>query len=594
MSDYSMNELGKKSPNNHHDLDSNELNELRLLLLGIEQSKLNNLYKRLENPEIQPEDVSKLLPEAVVLRSKQDRQLGEAMIRTVEDAIQGSVKQDINTLSEVIFPIVAPATRKAIATALDEMIQSLNQTLEHSLSPESFKWRWEAKRTGKSFAEIVLLRTLIFRVEQVFLIHKKTGLLLQHVVAPQVATQDPELVSAMLTAIEDFVEDSFNVARGNGLQSLKLGDLNIWVEEGPLGFLAVVMRGNAPQELRSVFQEAVEKIHLKFADELNDFDGETDTFITSKPYLEACLRCHYKSENKNKYTYAWIFLGIIAAILGTFSFFAIRDLVRRNSLIAELNEQPGIVVMKSEQQGGKFVVSGMRDPLAVEPQTLLQKVNFSPKEVTFQLKAYQSLEAELMTRRARKILEPPDTTSLQVNENGLLQAKGSAPHEWILKLRQVWHFIPGVNELDDINLISSELNQLNLSKLNIEQTKILFEEGTTNLLPNQGKKLEKLKLNSQKLFTTAQNLNRTARVRIIGHANTKGDEKTNITLSQNRAEKILRYLDNKEIKISHIRAIGVGSTQPLKNRSIKTNTKEDMEKANIRVSFKVFITENKE
>ena len=113
-----MNELEENSPNNHQDLSSDELNELRLLLLGIEQPKLNKLYKRLEDPQIQPEDVSKLLPEAVVLRSKEDRQLGVAMVRTVEDAIQGSIKQDINTLSEVIFPIIAPATRKAIATAL--------------------------------------------------------------------------------------------------------------------------------------------------------------------------------------------------------------------------------------------------------------------------------------------------------------------------------------------------------------------------------------------------------------------------------------------------------------------------------------------
>ena len=584
-----MNELEESSPNNHQDLSSDELNELRGLLLGIEQSKLNQLYKRLEDPQIQPEDVSKLLPEAVILRSKQDRQLGEAMVRTVEDAIQGSVKQDINTLSEVIFPIIAPATRKAIATALDEMIQSLNQALEHSLSPESFKWRWEAQRTGKSFAEIVLLRTLIFRVEQVFFIHKKTGLLLQHVIGQQVSSQEPELVSAMLTAIEDFVQDSFGVTKGDGLQSLKLGDLNIWVEEGPLGFVAGVIRGNAPQELRTIFQETVEKIHLKFAAELNEFNGDNHKFIATKPYLENCLKSHYKSENNKKYTYAWAFLGILATVLGTLSFFAIREQMRWNSLVEKLNSQPGIVVTQTRKQGGKFVLSGMRDPLAVDPQTLVKQENLDPKKILTTWKPYLSFEQELMTRRAEQILEAPKTTSLQVDETGLLQIKGSAPYQWILEARKLWRFIPGVTKLDERNLVSTELKQLQSYKEQIEQTQFLFEEGTTNLLPNQTNEINDLKVNLGKLFGTAQYLNRKIRVQIVGHANTKGSEATNIILSQKRARKILSYLDAERIEVERIRTIGVGSSQPL-----KTNTKEGMEKANIRVSFKVLLTDIKE
>ena len=584
-----MNELGENSPNNHHDLSNDELSELRLLLLGIEQPKLNKLYKRLEDPQIiQAEDVSKLLPEAVILRSKQDRQLGEAMVHTVEDAIQGSVNQDINTLSEVIFPIIAPATRKAIAAALDEMIQSLNQALEHSLSPQSFKWRWEARRTGKSFAEIVLLRTLIFRVEQVFVIHKKTGLLLQHVVAPQVSVQEPELVSAMLTAIEDFVKDSFKVGKGDALQSLKLGDLNIWIEEGPLGLVAGVIRGNAPQELRSVFQEAVEKIHLKFKVELDEFDGETDKFINSKPYLEDCLRSYYKSETKKKNIYAWAFLGILGTVLGILSFFAIREQMRWNSLITKLNSQPGIVVTQSEKRGGKFVIFGMRDPLAADPQTLVKQENINPKQVITKWKPYLSFEPQLMTRRAKEMLQPPKTASLKVDEIGLLQAQGSAPQQWILEARKLWRFIPGVIKFDEGSLVPTELNQLRLYKQKIEQTRFLFEEGTTNLLPSEDDKFDNLRINLQKLFDTAQYLGRNIRIEIIGHANTKGSEATNITLSQKRARKILSVLNTKAIEVERIRTIGVGSTQPL-----KANTKEDMEKANIRVSFKVLLTDMK-
>ena len=62
-------------------------------------------------------------------------------------------------------------------------MQSFNHALEHSMSWRGLKWRMEAWRTGRSFAEVVLCHTLVFRVEQVFLIHQPTGLLIQHIVA---------------------------------------------------------------------------------------------------------------------------------------------------------------------------------------------------------------------------------------------------------------------------------------------------------------------------------------------------------------------------------------------------------------------------
>ena len=86
---------------------------------------------------------------------------------------------------------------------------ALNQAFKHSLSWRGLKWRLEAYRSGSTFAEVVLKHTVVFRVEHLFLIHRKTGLLLEHVAASEAETQDPHMVSGMLTAIQDFVRDSF-------------------------------------------------------------------------------------------------------------------------------------------------------------------------------------------------------------------------------------------------------------------------------------------------------------------------------------------------------------------------------------------------
>lgn len=68
-------------------------------------------------------------------------------------------------------------------------------------------------RTGASFAEVVLRHTLLYRVEQVFLVHRESGLLLHHLTAQSIAAQAPDMVAGMLTAIQDFARDSFQVAQ---------------------------------------------------------------------------------------------------------------------------------------------------------------------------------------------------------------------------------------------------------------------------------------------------------------------------------------------------------------------------------------------
>src|SRR5919199_6774053 len=227
MTDNSSHEADNETPDNNHFPADEQLAQLRHLLLGFEQSELEKLYERLNNPNIHAEDISRLLPEAVILRSMQDKQLSEAIVPTVEEAIQASVKKDLNILADALFPIIGPATRKAISTALQAMNQSFNQTIEHSLSPESLKWRLEALQTGKSFAEVVLLRTLVYRVEQVFLIHRTTGLMLQHLVGEAAVVQDADLVSAMLTAIQSFVQESFPVEAGDTFETWQFGELTL-------------------------------------------------------------------------------------------------------------------------------------------------------------------------------------------------------------------------------------------------------------------------------------------------------------------------------------------------------------------------------
>src|SRR5688572_28908433 len=128
--------------------DDGSMAELRSLLLGPAEAQLAEVHERLLNPQRQVEEVSRVLPDAIAVRSRQNDDLTSALAPTVSSALEYSVRKNPQPLADAIFPIMGPAIRKVISAALSGMVQTFNQTLTHSMSALGLAWRWEALRTG--------------------------------------------------------------------------------------------------------------------------------------------------------------------------------------------------------------------------------------------------------------------------------------------------------------------------------------------------------------------------------------------------------------------------------------------------------------
>src|SRR5512141_1174315 len=163
---------------------------LRQLLLGPERRQLDELADRVEEVAITPHTLADQLPEAIALRASRDGQLGRVLAPTVEAALRESIRRNPSDIASAIFPVLGPAIRKAIAETMAGLVRSINRAVEHSLSVQGIKWRIEAWRTGARYADVVIKHSLIYRVEQVFLIHAETGLLLAHVTAPDLSVPE--------------------------------------------------------------------------------------------------------------------------------------------------------------------------------------------------------------------------------------------------------------------------------------------------------------------------------------------------------------------------------------------------------------------
>lgn len=295
MNDFTIKTTGDNIPESEKELDN-----LRTLLISPEQEELAEIKERLNVQSIRAEELSKVIAEAIVIRAQKDDKLALALLPTVEKVIRDSVKKDPKFLADAIFPIIGPAIRKAISEAMQVMMQSFNEAIQHTFTLKGIKWRIESIRTGRPFAEIVLLHTLIYQVEQVFLIHKETGLALLHVASSPENVQDTGMVSGMLTAIQDFVNDSFSVEGSQALQSLNVGELTIWIEQGSKSVLAAVIRGNPPQELRLMLKKTLESIEFEQNQALYAFQGDVSLFESSRHHLIACLVKAQRDEKEEK------------------------------------------------------------------------------------------------------------------------------------------------------------------------------------------------------------------------------------------------------------------------------------------------------
>jgi outer membrane protein OmpA-like peptidoglycan-associated protein len=388
--------------------DEQPLAELRAILLGPDRVVWESLRRRVDNPASRAEDVASVLAEAVRLRSRlhSDINLRRALQPLLEEALQLSVQSNPRMLADALFPIFGKAIRKAIASELDGMLQSLTQTLEQSVSWRSLRWRWEWIQTGKPYFEIVLLRSLLYRVTQVFLIHRNAGLLLQHVTAPSVAadqTNDPEMVSGMLTAIQDFVRDSFKEAGGENLDTVRMGEVEVVLAYGPDAILAGFVSGIAPRNLRRVFQDTLDTIEQSKAEALHAFSGDTAPFDSCRPQLEACLLG--QGELEERASTSWgaraLLYGLPALLLLALAGWWIYSTAiqrRFEDFSHRLENQPGIVLTHTERRGSKFYVFGLRDPLAADPASLLP-ANLPSKNVDFQLEEYYSLVPRFAAQR---------------------------------------------------------------------------------------------------------------------------------------------------------------------------------------------------
>jgi outer membrane protein OmpA-like peptidoglycan-associated protein len=553
--------------------------ELRSIIVGPEQRELRALGEHVRDPAIQTRGVSTVLPDAIALRAN-DPQLMRALAPSIEDAITASVRRDPRPLADALFPVIGPAIRKAIAHTLASMMEAVNRSVEQSISWRAVQWRWTAFRTGKPFAEIVLLNTVQYRVEQVFLIHRETGLVLQHLSADVGATEDPDQISAMLTAIRDFVRDSFKAGGGDSLDDVRIGELNVTIDQGPHAILACVVRGSVPHDVRVTFQSALESVHRQFGPEFKAFRGDAVPFERVRPILETCLVTQYRQPDRKGSHRRWL-LAAAVLLLAVAAWGTLRFLERQRweRYVDRLSAEPGLMVVASGRRGGKFYVTGLRDPLAKDPSTLMAASEM-PGAFESRWESYQALQPSFVLARATDLLRPPQSITLTFSD-GVLTASGDAPERWLVDSERLGPAVAGVRRF----VYDGPAREARL-KTEIEAVSVQFPKGLSVMLPPQEAMLNHVADLVRELDETLRARGKRARIEVFGHTDTDGTPSLNGPLSEARASVVREALLRLRLQSVDVAGHGVGSEAP-----ITPGTSEPEKERNRRASFRVEITD---
>jgi OOP family OmpA-OmpF porin len=556
---------GSSSGNGHTDSPADDLQELRELLLGPERRRLDEAERRLA-AGIRPEQVAEHLPEAIVLRSARDRNLARALSPTIEGAISESVRRNPKEIATAIFPVLGPAIRKAIAETMAALVRSINTAIEHSFSVRGLRWRLESWRTGVPFADIVIRHSLVYRVEQVFLIHSETGLLLAHVAPRNLAVADADLVAGMMTAIQDFVADSFKVEdEGARLRTFSVGELTVYVERGPNAILAAVVRGEPPDTFRQRLERTLETVHLEFGTLFASFTGDSRPFQVTVPLLEECLETVLTREAATaaRRRGTWLRWGVPALlVLGLFAWLVWRADRRWRAALRTVEAVPGVVVVNADRGWRRWKFAGLKDPIAADPAAALAAVGVDTAKVDLDWRPYLALDQPIVLERARRMLAPPATVRLALAGDSLRLA-GTAPIAWLGRVALAGTLPAGIADVDLSGVAPRLADSLEGFRREIENRLVLFPIGSDEPAEGTSRQLNAIASFETALADAVADDGYQIGLDLIGRTDATGSDSVNRALSRLRAETVRDRLARRGIPVDAMRAVGIDGSSPL-------------------------------
>ncbi|NES81379.1 MAG: OmpA family protein [Moorea sp. SIO2B7] len=528
-----------------------------------------------------------IIDEVIREKSHQDKL---AMIKALSSVIPGAISQQINESPDEIVLAIAPAMGKAIkeqirleqdamvdalypvigntiAKYMGEVVNQINQKVENTLSVEGIKRKIRAKIQGVSEAELIFRESMPFNIQAVFLIHKKSGLVMSEAQKYGSEQLESDMLAGMLTAICSFAKECA-VQPGNTseLTEIDYENFKIMMEVGGYGYIAVIIEGQYTQGFLNQVRQTLSRIILNYGYLMENFDGNPDTVPSSVHQLLEDL-INYREEDKEKPArkpFALLILGLLifSLIGGIWVWFFSRhrrEILMETAAISALSSTPELAVyhLNAEVEGkalkleGKLPNEKLRQKAAQVASATVPNLNVENNIIPVQLpREPVAIAGEV--KRLTNVFNYRDGVILSVTyENNRVTVDGNLRHKRdVAGISQAFSAIAGVESV----VIALTPQAFPIDK------RIYFKTNSASLNPADIQ---------SKIIPIKQFLEQypDMKLKIIGHTDNNGNETKNKQLAKKRAENVIKALEAQGIAQNRLLVAARGESPPNVNRN---------------------------
>ncbi|MEM7128326.1 MAG: hypothetical protein AAF702_18485 [Chloroflexota bacterium] len=301
-----------------------EFEALRKLLVGSDQERIDDLTIRLEefkaildemDEHINDKEgliqiITPIIANSIGTSIRDSRgEMISAISPIMADTIRANIRNSQDEMVEALYPILGKMIQRSVWEAMSELRRRIDNQIQQTFSFREFNRRFQARIRGVSPAELALRELLPFDVTDLFLIHRETGILLIYLGDDEIneadlvadldeqmmqigehdAAYDHDLITGMLTAIQDFVADAFGRGEEGHLDEVHYGEKQILIETAQHAYLAVVVEGNEPVAFRPILHDYLMKVENEFMEVLRGFDGNVASLHSAREQLRPLL-----------------------------------------------------------------------------------------------------------------------------------------------------------------------------------------------------------------------------------------------------------------------------------------------------------------
>ena len=288
-----MNSAAQKTP------ATDPLERIRAILLGDDEEKIAllerevaRLREQLHDKDRLIETIDPILADLIDRKIHESREeMAEALAPIMGEAIKKQVEESKEEVVDALYPVIGSMISRAVAEAMRKIVENINENLNRAFDLKVLWHKIRAKIFGVSAAEVALAEGAAFKLEELFLIERTSGMLIAYASRDgDRPDADPQVIGSMLAAIKQFAEDVFQDHQQGELREIEYGDRTVRIEAGKFTYLAAVYSGVPPADLDVELHRYHHKIHNRFYRHLKEYRGDHSVFLGAEKILANLIR----------------------------------------------------------------------------------------------------------------------------------------------------------------------------------------------------------------------------------------------------------------------------------------------------------------